>query len=212
MRVFLPVTTTYETLTFFAWLIPLTYLIIEHMYPIRSVGVFVTGTAFTLLAIASSPAFAPSQIAPVVPSLQSYWLVIHVLSMIIGIAFFTTAFGATVLYMWRRWRGATFDDINRIEEMAYKAIALGFPVLRYRWPRLRWYLGQRSLGLLLGMGSQGNCHAHRLACLRRLSPCPASNGDHRARIVGWLSIIAFLSVIYAWVGINYFVGGLHSFT
>lgn len=211
MRVFLPVTTTYETLTFFAWLIPLTYLIIERMYPIRSVGVFVTGSAFVLLAIASSPAIAPSQIAPVVPSLQSYWLVIHVLSMIIGIAFFTTGFGATVLYMWRGMKTKDFDDIRRIEEMAYKAIALGFPfygigglVFGGIWAKEAWGSYWEWDPKETAMLTAWLVYAVYLHARVKWGP--------QAKIVGWLSIVAFLSVLYAWIGINYFVGGLHSFT
>jgi cytochrome c-type biogenesis protein CcsB len=211
MRVFLPVTTTYETLTFFAWLIPLAYLIVERMYPVRSVGVWVTGAAFTLLAIAASPALAPSAVAPVVPSLQSYWLVIHVLAMIVGIAFFTVGFAATLVYAWRRWRGSSFDDVRGIEEMAYRAIALGFPfygigglVFGGIWAKeawgAYWEWDPKETAMLVAW----LVYAVYLHARFRFGPS--------ARSVIWLSVLGFLAVLYAWIGINYFVGGLHSFT
>jgi len=211
MSVFLPVTTTYETLTFFAWLIPLAYLIIERKHPIRSVGVFVTGAAFTLLAVAASPAIAPSTIAPVVPSLQSYWLVIHVLSMIVGIAFFTVSFGGTIVYLYRRYSGAPLNQLERIEEMAYRAIALGFPfygigglVFGGIWAKEAWGAYWEWDPKETAMLAAWLVYAVYLHVRVRWGP--------KSKAVAWLSIAGFLTVMYAWIGINYFVGGLHSFT
>lgn len=211
MSVFLPVTTTYETLTFLAWLIPLTYLIMERKYPIRSVGVFVVGIALIMLIVASFPSIAPRARSPIVPSLQSYWLVIHVLSMIIGIAFFTTGFGATLLYMWRGRKTKSFDDIQRIEEMAYRAIALGFPfygigglVFGGIWAKEAWGSYWEWDPKETAMLTAWLVYAVYLHARVKWGP--------QAKIVGWLSIAGFLAILYAWIGINYFVGGLHSFT
>jgi hypothetical protein len=92
----LPLSTTYETLTFFSWLIPLIYFVMERKFQIKQVGVFVTGAAFVMLSVAASPSVAPNAPTGVPPSLQSYWLTIHVLFMVLGIAFFTSGFGATL--------------------------------------------------------------------------------------------------------------------
>lgn len=211
LTVFLPVTTTYETLTFFAWLIPLAYLILERFYPVRSVGVFITGVAFVLLAIASSPAIAPSKVSPVVPSLQSYWLVIHVLAMIVGIAFFTVGFGATLVYSWRRWRGEAFEKVQHIEEMTYRAIALGFPfyfigglVFGGIWAKEAWGSYWEWDPKETAMLTAALVYAVYLHARVRWGA--------QAKVVAWLSVAGFLAVLYAWIGINYFVGGLHSFT
>jgi ABC-type transport system involved in cytochrome c biogenesis permease subunit len=50
----LPLSTTYETLTFFSWLIPLIYFVMERKFQIKQVGVFVTGAAFVMLSVAAS--------------------------------------------------------------------------------------------------------------------------------------------------------------
>ncbi len=211
MNVFLPVTTTYETLAFFSWLIPLAYLIMERMHPIRSVGVFATGIALVMLIVASFPDIAPRQASPIVPSLQSYWLVIHVLSMIIGMAFFTVSFGSTTLYVIRRLRGASFDDIRRIEEMTYRGIALGFPfygigglVFGGIWAKEAWGAYWEWDPKETAMLTAWLVYAIYLHARVKWGP--------QAKIVAWLSIAGFLAVMYAWIGINYFVGGLHSFT
>lgn len=104
----LPLSTTYETLTFFSWLIPLIYFLMERRFQLKQVGVFISGAAFVMLSVAASPSFAPSAPTGVPASLQSYWLTIHVLFMVIGIAFFTSGFGATLVYLWRRYEQKLF--------------------------------------------------------------------------------------------------------
>jgi len=94
-----PVTNTYETLAFFSWAIPLAYLFFEWRYKLKVVGAFATGLAFIFIAIASSPLLS-QEVKPLVPALQSYWLVFHVLFTLLGEAFFAVAFGAGVLFLW----------------------------------------------------------------------------------------------------------------
>ena len=211
LTVFLPVTTTYETLTFMAWIIPLAYLLFERRYPFPGVGGIITGMAFAMLAAAASPVIAPRAVAPVVPALQSYWLVIHVIFMIIGIALFTTGFGASVLYLWKRRRGENPEVLRKVEELAYKANALGFPfygigglIFGGIWAKQAWgsyweWDPKETAMLIAWLSYAVYLHARLLLGAR----------DTR---VAWISIAAYMVVLYTWIGINYFVGGLHSFT
>ncbi|MBI1744586.1 hypothetical protein HYR54_16180 [Candidatus Acetothermia bacterium] len=34
----------------------------------------------------------------------------------------------------------------------------------------------------------------------------------RGGLATWLSVVGYMAVLYAWLGINYFVSSLHSFT
>lgn len=211
LTVFLPVTTTYETLTFMAWIIPLAYLILERRYRFPGVGAIVTGLSFALLAAAASPVIAPRAVAPVVPALQSYWLVIHVLFLMVGIALFTTGFGASALYLWKRRRGENPEVLRKIEELAYKANAFGFPfygigglIFGSIWAKEAWgryweWDPKETAMLIAWLAYAVYLHARLLL------------GPRDAR-VAWISIAAYLAVLYTWIGINYFVGGLHSFT
>ncbi len=211
LTVFLPVTTTYETLTFMAWIIPLAYLFLERRYRFPGVGAIVTGIAFTMLAAAASPVIAPRAVAPVVPALQSYWLVIHVIFLMIGIALFTTGFGASLLYLWKRRRGENPELLAKIEELAYKANALGFPfygigglIFGSIWAKEAWgsyweWDPKETAMLIAWLAYAFYLHARLLF------------GPRDVR-VAWISIGAYLMVLYTWIGINYFVGGLHSFT
>jgi ABC-type transport system involved in cytochrome c biogenesis permease subunit len=211
LSVFLPVTTTYETLTFMAWLIPLVYLILERRYPFPGVGAIITGLAFVMLALAALPGIAPREVAPVVPSLQSYWLVIHVLFMIIGISLFTVGFGASVLLLWRRFRGSEPALLQQLEELSYKANLLGFPfygiggvVFGGIWAKQAWgayweWDPKETAMLIAWLSYAIYLHARLRWGWRDVK-------------VTWLSIVAYLVVLYTWIGINYFVSSLHSFT
>ncbi len=272
---FLPLSTTYETLTFFSWLIPAVYLLMERKFGIKQVGVFVTGAAFVMLAIAASPSFAPSAPTGVPASLQSYWLTTHVLFMITGIAFFTSGFGATLVYLWRRYEKTMFllfgalltviavtiflviplfatlqppkmlaaaalfitlctgfgwlllwvhresqpiitgEGLESIEEMIYRSIAIGFPfyaigglVFGGIWAEQAWsrYWGwdpKETAMLVTALVYAVYLHA-------RLT-WGARDPGWRGGLVAWLSVFGYLAVLYAWIGINYFVASLHSF-
>lgn len=213
LSVFLPVTTTYETLTFLAWIIPLVYLIMERRGRERfpGVGALIMGLAFVMLAAAASPAIAPRQVAPVVPALQSYWLVIHVLFMMIGFALFTVGFGAAVLLLWKRYRGDESPALlKRLEELSYKANALGFPfygigglVFGGIWAKQAWgayweWDPKETAMLIAWLAYAVYLHARLRWGWRDLR-------------VSWLAVGAYLMVLYTWVGINYFISSLHSF-
>jgi len=213
LTVFLPVTTTYETLTFLAWVIPLVYLIIERRERERlpGVGALIMGLAFVMLAAAASPAIAPRQVAPVVPALQSYWLVIHVLFMMIGFAFFTVGFGASALLLWKHYLGERETTLlKKLEELSYKANALGFPfygigglVFGGIWAKQAWgayweWDPKETAMLIAWLAYAVYLHAR----LRW--------GGQDLR-VSWLAVVAYLTVLYTWVGINYFISSLHSF-
>lgn len=100
----MPVTNTYETFAFFAWVIPLAYLLFEWRYKIKALGAFAIGLSFLFVALASSPIVADKGVNPLVPALQSYWLVAHVVFTIVGEGFFAIAFLAGALFLWQSWR------------------------------------------------------------------------------------------------------------
>lgn len=210
LTIFLPATTTYETLTFFAWIIPLTYLLLERFYPIKQVGIFTTGLALVMLTVAASPSIAPSSVAPIMPSLQSYYLVIHVFLMLTGIAFLTTGFGATLLFLYERYSGREIVNLERLDELMYKAIAFGSAlygfggiVLGGLWAKEAWgrYWGfdpKETAMLVAFLGYMIYLHAR-------------VRWGWRTPQVAWLAVGGYLLILYAWIGINYFVKSLHGF-
>lgn len=93
-----PLRNLYESLIFFVWSLILIHLLIEFKYKIRSLGAFVTPlAALALLFIDISG--TTKEIQPLIPALQSNWLLFHVLLAFLGYAAFGVSFGAAAAYI-----------------------------------------------------------------------------------------------------------------
>jgi len=93
-----PLRNLYESLVFFVWSIILAHLLIEFKYKNRSLGAFVTPiAAMALLFINISG--TSTEIQPLIPALQSNWLLFHVLLSFLGYAAFGVSFGAGAAYL-----------------------------------------------------------------------------------------------------------------
>jgi cytochrome c-type biogenesis protein CcsB len=93
-----PLRNLYESLIFFVWSLIVAHLVIEFKYKNRSLGAFVTPiAALALLFIDVSGTV--KDIQPLIPALQSNWLLFHVFLAFIGYAAFGTSFAAAVAYI-----------------------------------------------------------------------------------------------------------------
>lgn len=93
-----PLTNLYESLIFFVWALILIYLIIEFRYRNRSFGAFVTPVAGLALAFIEMSGVS-KQISPLVPALQSNWLLVHVFMSFISYATFAISFCTGLMYL-----------------------------------------------------------------------------------------------------------------
>ncbi|MBI5664872.1 MAG: c-type cytochrome biogenesis protein CcsB [Nitrospirae bacterium] len=93
-----PLRNLYESLIFFVWSLILAHILIEFKYKNRSLGAFVTPiAAMALLFIDISG--TSKEIQPLIPALQSNWLLFHVLLSFLGYAAFGVSFGAAAAYL-----------------------------------------------------------------------------------------------------------------
>jgi len=93
-----PFTNLYESLIFFIWCLILGYLIIEFKYKNRSFGAFVTPIAGLALAFIELTGMQKG-IQPLVPALQSNWLLAHVMMSFIAYSTFALAFSTGLMYL-----------------------------------------------------------------------------------------------------------------
>ncbi|UCH46167.1 MAG: c-type cytochrome biogenesis protein CcsB [Nitrospiraceae bacterium] len=93
-----PLRNLYESLIFFVWCLIVFHLVIEFKYKIRSLGAFVTPLAAAAL-LFIDVAGTTTEIQPLIPALQSNWLLFHVFLSFIGYAAFGVAFGAASAYL-----------------------------------------------------------------------------------------------------------------
>lgn len=94
----IPLTNLYESLIFFVWCLILGYLIIEWKYKNRSFGAFITPIAGMALAFIDISGMEKG-IQPLVPALQSNWLLVHVVLSFIAYATFAIAFATAIMYL-----------------------------------------------------------------------------------------------------------------
>lgn len=100
----IPLTNLYESLIFFVWCLILGYLIIEWKYKNRSFGAFITPIAGMALAFIDISGMS-KDIHPLVPALQSNWLLAHVTMSFIAYAAFAISSATALMYL-----AVTADD------------------------------------------------------------------------------------------------------
>lgn len=94
----IPLTNLYESLVFFVWCIIFVYLIIEFKYKNKSFGAFVTPIAGMALAFIDISGLS-KDIHPLIPALQSNWLLAHVTLSFIAYATFAISFATALMYL-----------------------------------------------------------------------------------------------------------------
>jgi cytochrome c-type biogenesis protein CcsB len=93
-----PLTNLYESLIFFVWCLILAYLVIEYRYKNRSFGAFITPVAGLVLAFIDISGMSKN-IQPLVPALQSNWLLAHVMMSFISYSMFAISFSTGLMYL-----------------------------------------------------------------------------------------------------------------
>lgn len=91
-----PVSNLFEFTTFFGMMLVFAFIIMYFMYNLAVLGVFALPIALLVIAFAS---MFPKEISPLVPSLQSHWLPIHVSTVALGEALLAISFVAGLIYL-----------------------------------------------------------------------------------------------------------------
>ncbi|HLO25202.1 MAG TPA: c-type cytochrome biogenesis protein CcsB [Geobacteraceae bacterium] len=214
-----PLSNLYESVVFFSWTIILIYGIIEFKYKYRVVGAFVV--PFALLGMAWAQLYLDSGIQPLVPALQSNWLLYHVITCFLGYAAFAVACGISIMYLIKEKQegpsGDTsaggvigqFPSIKVLDDLNYKAIMIGFPLLtlgivtgaawaNYAWGTYWSWDPKETWSLIVWFIYAAFLHAR------------ITRGwvGKRAAI---LSVVGFAATIFCYLGVNLFLSGLHSY-
>jgi cytochrome c-type biogenesis protein CcsB len=214
-----PLTNMYESLVFFAWCIALFYLFMEFKFSNRVVGAFVMPFAFLAMAYASFAKGINQEITPLIPALQSNWLIAHVITCFIGYGAFAMAAGLGVMYLLKKSSmdrklaadslTGSLPELNFIDDMTYKTIVFGFLWLSAGiitgaiWANEAWgtywsWDPKETWSIITWFIYASTLHAR------------FTRGWSGSRIA-WLAIIGFVSVFFTYFGVNYLLSGLHSY-
>ena len=211
-----PLSNLYESLVFAAWAIMLIYLIMEYRTKQRALGVFPAFFAFLAMAYASFSTGVNSKIQPLLPALKSNWLIAHVVTCFIGYAAFAISFGISILYIARKSSQETsggalslLPDLRQLDEFNYQMVLFGFLWLSLGiitgsvWADLAWgaywsWDPKETWSLITWLIYAAFLHARTMK-------------GWRGNRVAWLSIIGFGCVLFTYFGVNFLLGGLHSY-
>ncbi len=213
-----PMSNMYESLVFFAWAIVIFYLFLELKFKNRLIGTF--AVPFALLSMALAGLTDPN-IKPLIPALQSNWLIAHVVTCFVGYAAFAVAAGLGIMYLVKSTnveKGkeknpdnllATLPSLTIIDDITHKTIVFGFLWLSAGiitgaiWANSAWgtywsWDPKETWSLITWFVYAAALHAR------------FTRGWGGKRIA-WLAIIGFISVVFTYYGVNYLLSGLHSY-
>ncbi len=209
----IPISNLYEVFVLFSLITALFYLYYEQHYATRQLGPFV------LLVISAAVGFLlwytvnreASQIQPLVPALQSWWMKIHVPANFIGYGTFSLAAMVSAAYLLKS-KGVFADRLPTLEvldDVMYKAIAVGFAfftiatILGALWAADAWggywsWDPKETWALIVWLNYAAWLHMRLMKGLR-------------GQVAAWWALVGLLVTTFAFLGVNMFLSGLHSY-
>jgi cytochrome c-type biogenesis protein CcsB len=209
-----PLSNLYESLIFFAMTIALIHLFIAFKYKLRMIGVVASPIPFLIMAYASLPKVNDS-IQPLIPALQSNWLIAHVMACFIGYAAFAIAFGISIMFLMksrdrdqRTGITARIPDFDTLDDLTHQMVMFGFLFLSIGiitgavWANQAWgrYWGwdpKETWSLITWLIYATLLHARLMR-------------GWQGKRIAVLSCVGFFAVIFTYFGVN-LLPGLHSY-
>jgi len=209
----IPISNLYEVFVLFCITTALMHLYYEGRYATRRLG------AFVLLIILAAVAFilwytfdrGAHEIQPLVPALQSWWMKIHVPANFVGYGAFSIAAMVAVA-----WLLADKGILTRLlppaalmDDVMYKTIAIGFAfftiatILGAMWAAEAWggywsWDPKETWALIVWLNYAAWLHMRLIKGLR-------------GPVLAWWAIIGLFVTTFAFIGVNMFLSGLHSY-
>ena len=209
----IPVSNLYEVFVLFCLITALFLTFYEQKYETRAISPFVmlvisAAVGFLLWYMTSRGA---QEIQPLVPALQSWWMKIHVPANFIGYGTFALAAMVGVAYLLKA-KGKLEDRLPPLEVMddiMYKAIAVGFAfftiatILGALWAAEAWggywsWDPKETWALIVWLNYAAWLHMRLMKGLR-------------GQVAAWWAVTGLLVTTFAFLGVNMFLSGLHSY-
>ncbi|MEN3292742.1 MAG: hypothetical protein V7642_1995 [Burkholderiales bacterium] len=209
----IPVSNLYEVFILFCMITALFYLYYEQHYATRQLGPFV------LLIISAAVGFLlwytisreAHEIQPLVPALQSWWMKIHVPANFIGYGTFALAAMVGVAYLLKSNEilADRLPALEVLDDVMYKAITVGFAfftiatILGALWAAEAWggywsWDPKETWALIVWLNYAAWLHMRLMKGLR-------------GRVAAWWALVGLLVTTFAFLGVNMFLSGLHSY-
>jgi cytochrome c-type biogenesis protein CcsB len=209
----IPISNLYEVFVLFCIITSLLYLYYEGRYATRKLG------AFVLLIILAAVWFilwytfdrGAHEIQPLVPALQSWWMKIHVPANFIGYGSFSIAamIGVAYLLATKGVMTRLLPPAEVMDDVMYKSIAIGFAfftiatILGAMWAAEAWggywsWDPKETWALIVWLNYAAWLHMRLIKGLR-------------GPLLAWWAVVGLLVTTFAFIGVNMFLSGLHSY-
>ncbi|MBN2865335.1 MAG: c-type cytochrome biogenesis protein CcsB [Thiotrichales bacterium] len=216
----IPVSSLYEVFVLFVVMTALLYLYYEQKYKTRTLGGFVmlvisAAVLFILWYIFDKDAHV---IQPLVPALKSWWMKIHVPANFVGYGTFSIAAMVGLAYLITAKAAEKnpessfvkrMPSLELMDDIMYKNIALGFAfftiatVLGAMWAAEAWggywsWDPKETWALIVWLNYAAWLHIRMTK-------------GWRGTPMAWWALIGLLITTFAFIGVNMFLSGLHSY-
>jgi len=209
----IPVSNLYEVFVLFCLITSLMYLYYEGSFKVRQLG------AFVLLVISAAVGFIiwytfdrqAHEIQPLIPALQSWWMKIHVPANFIGYGAFSMAamLGIAELVVMKGWLKGKLPPAEVLDEIMYRAISVGFlfftiaTILGAMWAADAWggywsWDPKETWALIVWLNYAAWLHVRMVK-------------GWRGKPLAWWAVIGIFVTSFAFIGVNMFLSGLHSY-
>jgi len=209
----IPISNLYEVFVLFVMITALLYLRYEQRYATRRLGAFVMLVESAAVGFLLWYAFSRDahEIQPLIPALQSYWMKIHVPANFIGYGAFSLAamIGVAWLLADRGILASRLPSLELMDDVMYRAIAVGFAfftvatILGALWAAEAWgtywqWDPKETWALIVWLNYAAWLHIRLTKGLR-------------GAVLAWWAVIGLLVTTFAFLGVNMFLSGLHSY-
>ena len=209
----IPISNLYEVFILFCLITALLYLHYESKFNTKQLG------GFVLLIINAAVMFilwyrfdrGADAIQPLVPALQSYWMKIHVPANVVGYGAFSLAAMVASAYLLAKKGILTsrLPSLDVLDDVMYKSIAVGFAfftiatILGAMWAAEAWggywsWDPKETWALIVWLNYAAWLHLRMVKGLR-------------GPVLAWWALIGLLVTTFAFLGVNMFLSGLHSY-
>ncbi|BBG04835.1 MULTISPECIES: c-type cytochrome biogenesis protein CcsB [Pseudonocardia] len=189
------------------------WLVLVHRHPpLRPAGVFVLTPTLLLMFITGTVLYAEA--APVVPALQSYWIIIHVTTITLASGMLLVPGVASLLFLMKRNErpatlAAKLPGAEALDRLAYRVTVLAFPLYTFgiitgavwaeaAWGRFWGWDPKETVAFVAWVLYAAYLHARATA-------------GWRTSRAAWINSAGFATIVFNLFFINMVVAGLHSY-
>jgi cytochrome c-type biogenesis protein CcsB len=203
-----------------SFVVTVAYLVSLRKLRTSFLGLPLTGFVLVLLGIAITVLYIP--VSGLIPSLQSYWLAIHVSAAVLASGVFTLGAVASVLQLVKARQErravagvgasgalANLPSAEAIDRIAYRLHAFAFPVWTFAmiagaiWAAAAW-------GRYWGWDPKETWMFITWVCYAAYLHARSTAG-WRSK-VSWISLVAYGALLFNLIGVNFLISGLHSYS